>query len=149
VFAALKTNYPFALEWSLNGPFIWRLDSAQNRDGQAQEKGPDFSGPLSCKQDIAGDLAWGGVLEPGHGLDHFTRGEGYKLSFPNPGSDARRIDRAVQSDFNVGAILHGALLNNDGAVNGKSLVHFDHRDVSGVCPGHVMVWGYGSNCSCC
>ena len=60
------------------------------------------------------------------------------MPFPNPGSDARRIDWAVQSDFNVGAILNGALLNNDGAVNRESLVHFDNRDILGVCQGHVM-----------
>jgi hypothetical protein len=47
--SALKTNYPFALEWSLNGPFIWRLDSAQNHAGQAQEKGPGFSGAFELQ----------------------------------------------------------------------------------------------------
>ncbi|HRA93309.1 MAG TPA: hypothetical protein PLL12_05040, partial [Aestuariivirga sp.] len=60
--------YPFALEWSLNGPFIWRLDSAQNHPlGAAKEKAPGIAGAFELQ---AGHLQ-GIVLGEG---DFWNRG---------------------------------------------------------------------------
>ena len=58
------------------------------------------------------------------------------------------LDWAVQSGLRVGAVLNGALLNIEAAVNGESLVHMDIRDIVGICRGHVTGRGDGSNCSC-
>jgi hypothetical protein len=68
----------------------------------------------------------------------------FQTPVPIPGG----LTGQFQSGFNVGAILNGALLNNDGAVNWEGLVHFDHRDILAASDRHFMVRGYGRNCSC-
>jgi hypothetical protein len=53
----LPQRFGMKPEWLVHLAF--RFGSKPTPSLEAKEKAPVLPGPLSCKQDIAGDLAWG------------------------------------------------------------------------------------------